>query len=78
MTTPEHDAEVEAPAPTPAPHTGHPRVDAALREFGSLGDHPPAEQRARISAVVEALTSVLDDRADGSASRAQPGRPGPR
>lgn len=72
MTTPEQD--VESPAPT----TGHPVVDAALTEFGTVRDHPPTEQHARISAVVEVLASVLENRHDQTPTPPRPGLPGPR
>ena len=74
MTSPEQDAEVSTPTPT----TGHPVVDAALNEFGTLGDHPPADRHARISAVVEVLASVLENRPDAAQPSARPGIPGAR
>lgn len=78
MSTHEHGVEAEAPTPAPAPTTGHRLVDAALAEFGSITDHAPQDHHAGISAVAEVLASVLESRHDGSATRPQPGMPGPR
>lgn len=67
----------ESPASTPAPHTGHRLVDAALVDFGGLDQHPPADHHAALSQVQEVLASVLENRHSG-AQTTIPGTPMPR
>ncbi|CAI9408105.1 hypothetical protein [Aestuariimicrobium sp. T2.26MG-19.2B] len=59
------------------PQTGNRLIDAALAEFGSLDDHPPAEHHDRLAQVHEVLASVLEQ-SRGGAQAPIPGlRPNP-
>lgn len=78
MSTTAHDPGLETLASTPAPTTGHRLVDAALSEFGTLAEHPPAAHHAKIGAVAEVLAVVLENRLDGAQPRPPSGLPGPR
>ena len=58
--------------PAEPPVTGNRLIDAALAEFGSLDDHPPAEHHDQLAQVHEVLASVLD-RSRGGAQTPIPG-----
>lgn len=60
--------------PEAAPVTGNRAIDAALAEFGTLTDHPPAEHHDRLARVHDVLASVLDQ----SRGESQPPIPGVR
>ena len=50
---------MSVPAAGPAPETGDPRVDAALRGLDDLGEVPVDEHADRLSAAHGALQEVL-------------------
>ncbi|MGA4507706.1 hypothetical protein ACQB6R_08330 [Propionibacteriaceae bacterium G1746] len=66
MTTDAVPIDPTGPGPQPAPVTGDQRVDAALRQFGTLADHAPADHQARLDELAKVLAQVLESPAHGA------------
>lgn len=60
--TPDATPEASVASSNPPPRTGHPLIDAALQEFGTLTDHPVETHHERLAQVQEVLAGVLEQR----------------